>query len=95
MSGEEVKFLRLEMTMSQKSLAELLGVDVQTVARWEKGQNPIGRTADATLRTLYMESRDKESHLGFMLKLLSDCDVMEAKQRLEVRAENSRWVAEV
>lgn len=95
MSGEEVKFLRLEVAMSQKSLAELLGVDVQTVARWEKGHNPIGRTADATLRTLYMESRNKESQLGFMLRLLSDCDVMETQQRLEVRSENSRWVAEV
>lgn len=95
MIGEEVKFLRLEMNMSQKSLAELLGIGVQTVARWEKGHNPIGRTEDATMRTLYMESRDKKSQLGFVLKLLSDCDAIETQQRLEVRSENSRWVAEV
>lgn len=95
MSGEEVKFLRLEMAMSQKSLADLLGVNDQTVARWEKGHNPIGRTEDATMRMLYMESRDKESKLRFMLELLSDCDAIEAQQRLEVRSENSRWVAEV
>ena len=95
MIGEEVKFLRLEMNMSQKSLAELLGIGVQTVARWEKGHNPIGQTEDATMRTLYMESRDKKSQLGFVLKLLSDCDAIETQQRLEVRSENSRWVAEV
>lgn len=35
-SHQEFKFIRIELNMSQKALGSLLGVDTQTVARWER-----------------------------------------------------------
>lgn len=36
--GEEIKSARVNLGMSQKTLAGLLGVQTQTVWRWEKGE---------------------------------------------------------
>lgn len=36
--GEEIKLARANLGMSQKTLAGLLGVQTQTVWRWEKGE---------------------------------------------------------
>ena len=36
--GEEIKLARENLGMSQKTLAGLLGVQTQTVWRWEKGE---------------------------------------------------------
>jgi len=41
LNGKEVRFLRTEMLLSQSSLARLLQLDEQTVARWEKGRTNI------------------------------------------------------
>lgn len=38
LSGEEIRFLRLELLMSQNTLAKLLGVSEQAIRRWEKGK---------------------------------------------------------
>lgn len=37
--GEEIKQARDNLSMSQKTLAMLLGVQTQTVWRWEKGEH--------------------------------------------------------
>lgn len=44
MTGAEFRFLRKELDLSQKRLAELMGVEDQTVANWEK-RAPVGPAA--------------------------------------------------
>lgn len=64
LSGKEIRFLRHEMLLSQAGLARLLGVDEQTVARWEKGTGKkVPQMADATIRLLYSE------HIGGNIKI--------------------------
>ena len=46
LTGAELRFLRVELGLSQKLLGMLLGKTAQTVARWEKGQSRIDGTAD-------------------------------------------------
>ena len=46
MSGQELRFLRTEMGLTQAELAKHVHCDAQTVARWEKGQTPIQATAE-------------------------------------------------
>src|SRR5215813_1070601 len=46
LNGKELRFLRHELDFSQNALATLLGVDEQSVARWEKGQSGISGPAD-------------------------------------------------
>jgi DNA-binding transcriptional regulator YiaG len=54
LSGADVRFLRKEMDFSQSALGDLLGVDEQTVARWEK-LGRINAPEDRLLRALFVE----------------------------------------
>ena len=41
LTGNEFRFLRLELLLSQASLAKILGVRELTIGRWEKGRSEI------------------------------------------------------
>jgi putative transcriptional regulator len=86
------KFLRIELDLSQKSLGALLGVDTQTIARWEKGQTAIPRTADVALRAYYIESINEQSNVGFLLKMLADTNTQETIKQIILNQENEQWL---
>jgi putative transcriptional regulator len=54
LNGKEVRFLRKQLDYTQAELGKYLGVDAQTVARWEKDQIPIPGPADGLLRIVYL-----------------------------------------
>ena len=41
MTGESLKEIRVELNLTQASIAEKLGIDRKTVNRWERGINEI------------------------------------------------------
>ncbi|MDA9558251.1 helix-turn-helix domain-containing protein [Vibrio sp.] len=90
-SHQEFKFIRIELNMSQKALGNLLGVDTQTVARWEKGQSLIPRTADVTLRALYAELNDDDSQIGLLLNMLSDSEIESTMAKLYLEEQDNKW----
>ncbi len=53
--GNEIRFLRHEMVMSQALLARLLDVSEQAINRWERGKSNINKPAEALIRFLYAE----------------------------------------
>lgn len=55
LSGKEIRFLRHEMSMSQVTLADLLRVSEQAVARWEKGKTEVPKPAESIIRALYQQ----------------------------------------
>lgn len=55
LAGQEVRFLRGLLDMTQAELGKTLGKDAQTVARWEKGQTEIPSTEDIAIRQIYLE----------------------------------------
>lgn len=55
LSGKELRFLRKEMGLTQAELGQYVGLDPQTVARWEKDQYPITGAADLVVRLLYLD----------------------------------------
>jgi putative transcriptional regulator len=55
LSGEEIRFIRHEMLMSQKTLSVLLGVSEQEIHRWENGKVKISKPSESLLRLLYRE----------------------------------------
>lgn len=57
MSGGHFRFLRKQMDLTQNELAGLLGVDGQTVARYEKGETGISGPVDRLMRFVYVFSR--------------------------------------
>jgi DNA-binding transcriptional regulator YiaG len=63
LSGNEIKFIRTTLDLSQKSLGELLGLDYQSILGWEKNKTPISRTADRLLKIIFYSyiRKDKDS----------------------------------
>lgn len=55
LTGQEVRFLRGLLDMTQAVLGSALGKDAQTVARWEKGKTEIPPTEDIAIRQIYLE----------------------------------------
>lgn len=53
--GNEIKFIRTTLDLSQTRLAQLLGCGYQTVLLWEKNKTPISPTADRLLRIMFFE----------------------------------------
>ena len=56
LTGTELRFLRIELDLSQRRLGELLGRDAQTVALWEKGQSRFPEVVDYLIRHIYNQA---------------------------------------
>ena len=94
LSGAEVRFLRKEMDLSQAGLAVMLGVDAQTVARWEKGQTDVTGPADRLIRILYLEHLGGNPDVRHLIDTLADLDEIEHGRRcFEETAEGWRTAA--
>jgi DNA-binding transcriptional regulator YiaG len=92
LTHEEFRFLRIELNQSQKALATHFDVTEQTVARYEKNQTKIPRTADICLRYLYGESRNKKSSLSDFLEKLASTEAEAVASDIHLKAEGNKWV---
>lgn len=91
LTHEEFKFLRVELNLSQKVLANRFGVSEQTIARYEKKTSSIPRTTDAALRSLYMESLEKHNPVSYFLDLLSDTEAVSAAKEIRLEETKEHW----
>jgi DNA-binding transcriptional regulator YiaG len=57
---KELRFLRTELGLTQAELAAIVGRDVQTIGRWERGENPIDKAAEIVIRAHALEQTDRE-----------------------------------
>ncbi|MBX2834753.1 MAG: helix-turn-helix domain-containing protein [Micavibrio sp.] len=81
---QEFKFLRVQIELSQKNLGALMGVDAQTIARWEKGQSKDGipGPAEKLIRHYYLEKLEGHSDIAKICEHLAELDEREhAKKR--------------
>ena len=92
LTGAELRFLRVELGLSQKMLGILLGKSAQAVARWEKEQSRIDSTAERVVRMLYTEQGGKNEKIRNMLQELAAPDDLacENEFRFEDTAEGWR-----
>ena len=75
LSGQEIRFLRREMLMSQATLAHLLDVSEQTVHRWETGKTAMRGAAESLLRLLYAEhARGARGRIRSRLQRIADLE---------------------
>ncbi|WP_029030321.1 helix-turn-helix domain-containing protein [Salinarimonas rosea] len=75
LTGAQFRFLRTELGLSQASLARLLDVSEQSVARWEKGKTRrVDAVADRLLRLLYAEHRGGDARVGAYLRRIADLE---------------------
>lgn len=79
LNGAELRFLRLEMELTQKALASLLGADEQAIRRWEKSRSKaINGPADRLLRALYSEFVDGDGSIRSMVHRLAELNQIKA-----------------
>ena len=57
--GNEVRFLRKHMEMTQEGFSRLVRVDKTTVSKWENGEHPVGGQSDQLIRFLVMVHDDE------------------------------------
>lgn len=55
MSGQELKFLRTLMGMTQAELAKIVNRDTQTIGRWERNETENEQNAEAIIRLVAAE----------------------------------------
>jgi len=80
LSGAEIRFLRVEMGMAQKRLADCLGVDEQTVSLWERSKRRPTVAAERMMRLLYLEHADGKTKVAKMIAQWNDADRLEPKE---------------
>lgn len=95
LTGKEFKFLRLQFNHSRRVLGELLGVDQQTVGRWEKAETAIPKTVDATMRQLFFESQETDSNLKLLLQKLAEVEAQELMSDFIFEEKDHKWLAAI
>lgn len=93
LTGQELRFLRVEMDFSQKALGQLLGVTDQSIAKWEKGQTKkITKTADTLVRLLARECLlNRDGRVFEFVQEMSDLDQHVDGQRIELTETSKGW----
>lgn len=94
LTGAELRYIRASgFLMSQPSMAKLLGVDGQTVARWEKS-GKVPKWADKLVRLLYTAHADGHETVRAAVDRINDVDRL-VNQRITLKATRRGWASEV
>ncbi|MBI1867736.1 MAG: transcriptional regulator [Methylocystis sp.] len=62
MSGNELRFLRTEMGMTQAELANMLHRESLAVSRWERGEVALDGNAEALVRLYAIQALNLQDH---------------------------------
>ena len=91
LDGADLRFIRVEMDLTQKALAGLLGAEEQTLRRWEKARSSaLPGPADRLLRALTMEFTGGDGSVRALINRMAELNKVEhATARL--REVNGRW----
>ncbi len=92
LTGQEVRFLRGLMDLTQQELGALLGKDAQSVARWEKAKTALPKIEDIVLRQIYLE---KAGHSPQLIETAQRVGAIDKRlERVEFTEKNGRWTEE-
>ena len=90
-TGAELRFLRLELELTQRTLAGLLGTMEQNVRNWEKARKKaMPGSADRLLRALYTEYVDGRSYVRRMVDRLAELDCVDTSN-VQFRETGKGW----
>jgi len=96
MTGAEFRFLRLELDMSQRALADSLSTNEQSIAKWEKAADkPVSnRSAERLLRIVYA-NKQKDQELDRLIEIITESDQALDAEQIQLRLEADGWHTEI
>ncbi len=93
LTGPEFRFLRHEINATQHLLATLLGVDVQSVGRWERQESAIPGPAQGLIRLLYEEKINGNREISEPLERLAELDEQGTDNEITLEGTPEGWQA--
>lgn len=92
LQGEELRFLRKHIDLSQVEFARLLRVNKTTLSKWENNEDPIGVQSDLLARAVVI-SRDRrlEKRAADHIRALAKIADKQKHLRVEVDAEKLEY----
>lgn len=93
LNGAEFRYLRLELDLSQRSLATILGTNEQSIAKWEKSREKAvaNKAAERLLRIMYIEHCNTDSKIGILIKKLAELDSHMSDIEMRLEMHGSDW----
>lgn len=96
LEGDEIKFIRAMLDLSQNKLAALIGCRYQQILLWEKNKNKISKPADRLLRITLYTYLHKEIDNGEVfdrINEIADLDAAEAdhSNKIEFKEIKDTW----
>ncbi len=90
LTGVEFRYIRSAgMLLSQPSLGRLMGIDGQSVARWEKSSK-VPRWADKLLRLLYAAHAEGNEPIASAVERIKTVERL-VKQKIVVTESRGKW----
>jgi len=91
LNGAHIRFLRKELDLAQKALADVIGVTEDTIRNWETGRVEINKAADLVLRKYYIEYVDGDGSIHEMIERIANLDRVDYHIQLEFRDSEKEW----
>jgi DNA-binding transcriptional regulator YiaG len=92
MTGAEFRFLRMELDLSQRRIAELINAEEQAVRRWEKARNkPVKGSAERMMRVLFHAYSGGDAEIRHMIDKLATLDATPAPSKVVMRETDNKW----
>lgn len=96
LAPKEIRFLRNTMDLTQAELAERLGNNPQSVARWEKGECEVPGASEKLLRLVYLAHLMSDEELcalrDFIISKLHSLDEMDETHQTQASFQwDEKW----
>ena len=91
LAGEEIRYLRLHMELSQESLGDLIGIGAQSVALWEKNRSRITATAEKLLRLVVRGHLNGHATIRRAIDALNQMDAVAYEEKLVFETQGQGW----
>lgn len=89
LAGTEFRYIRQGMGLSQPALGQMMGVDAQSVARWEK-TGKVQKWADKMLRLLYLAHADGQAPICEAMERIRTVERL-VRQKIVVQESRRGW----
>ncbi len=93
LTGKELRFLRVQLGLTQEGLAKLLGVTEQSVSLWER-RGKVPRSGDAMTRFYFMARHEGDVTISQAIDRVKTVEKM-VHQKIVAASTGRKWSSKV